>query len=219
MITESTMLADDFEDEVLSLLKTFNAMGWGKTKQNLRTDLESLLAGKNYISFSASYTGYLVGTVGASYLYDVPLYKRGHLSNFRGKRVRIVCTGSGSWRFGYMAGIVCDTPEDKLIVKRRQPKNIYTFPDYVHGHKTLYKSPRFMVFETNSSIRIFSKREPNGFINTSGWDSILVDGKIGRPVAILYHNPDGSIRSKRTGSFWSESVYSSLREAIDELKY
>ena len=219
MITKSTILIDDHEDEVLSVLKSFNRIGWGKTKQTLREKLESLLKEKNYISFHANYTGYVITTVGSSYLYDVPLYKRGHLSNFKGKRVRIVCMQSGSWRFGYMAGVVCDTPEEKIIVSRRQPERNYKFPDYVMAHRILYKSPRFMVFEPNNSIPIFSRNEPCGFIDTSGWDSILVDGKIGRPVATLDHNPDGSIRGKRTGGNWIETVYTSLREAIDELKY
>ncbi|MDA9902599.1 hypothetical protein N9D99_08790 [Gammaproteobacteria bacterium] len=219
MITESTILIDDFEDEVLSLLKSFNRIGWGKTKQNLREELKSLLNENNYISFHANYTGYLVTTVGSSYLYDVPLYKRGHLSSFRGKRVRIVCIQSGSWRFGYMAGVVCDTPEDKIIVSRCQPEKIYKFPSYVMAHRILYKSPRFMVFEPDNSICIFSRNEPCGFIDTSGWDSILIDGKVGQPVAILHHNPDGSIRGKRTGGYWIEKVYTSLREAIGELKY
>ena len=130
MITESTMLVDDFKDEVLSILKPFNARaGWDKTKQALRRELVALLKTKNYVFFSSGYNRYLISTIGSSYLYDVPLYKRGHLSKFRSKRVRIVCTDSGrlSWR-GYMAGVVCESPADKVVVKRRQPKNIYTFP-------------------------------------------------------------------------------------------
>ena len=219
MISESTILIDDFKDSILSALKRFNSLGWGNKKQEFRDELISLLKKENYVSFSANYTGYLVTTVGSSYLYDVPLYKQGHLSRFKGKRVRIVCIRSGCWRFGYMAGVVCDSPKDKLIVRRRRPKRVYSFPEYVNGHKTLYKSPRFLVFETNSSIRILSRNEPQGFINTSGWDSILVDGKIGMPVATLEHNADGSVRGKKTGGWWPEHIYSSLREAIDDFKY
>jgi len=44
----------------------------------------------------------------------VPVKKRGHLSPFRGQKVRIICTESGSsFRRGYMAGVVQESPPDK----------------------------------------------------------------------------------------------------------
>ena len=47
------------------------------------------------IEFVSDYSKYQLARVGASGLYDVPKNKRGHLSCFRGKTIRLVCIGSG----------------------------------------------------------------------------------------------------------------------------
>ena len=218
MIKESTMLVDDFEDDVLSLLREFNNTTVNSVKRNvLGTDLEALLVRKKYISFAAHYRQYLITRVGTSYLYDVPLYRRGYLSNFRGKRVRVICLQSGNFKFGYRAGVICDSPPEKIIEKPRRRTCDYTFPGYVDSHKVVYKSPRFRVIQANHSIRIFCKFAPKGFVETHGWDSILIDGKIGQPIATLKHKMDGTIEGIRI-SWGTPSVYPSLREAIDEFK-
>jgi len=218
MITESTILIDDFEDEILTILEPFNARKrWDKTKHALRHEFVSLLEAKEYISFWSGPTRYLVSRIGSSYLYDVPLYKRGNLSKFRGKRVRIVCTHTGnhSWR-KYMVGIVGDSPSEKIV---RKLSYVYSFPEYVRGQKVLYKSRRFLVAQANKDLIILSNEEPNGYIDLAGWDSILVDGKKSKPVATLNHSVDGTVRGKRRGGYWHEGVYSTLKEAVDDLKY
>lgn len=218
MINQTTILTDDFDDVILEELNTFNARSWGREKNSHRARLISLLTEKNYIFFYANYTGYLSTTVGSSYLYDVPLYKQGNLKMFRGKRVRIICIESGCWRRGYMAGIVGDTPQHKIIAKRRTPNTTYRFPDYVHAHRVLYRSLRFIVFHVKDSICIFSKNEPSGYINTDGWDSVLVDGKFGKPIATLAHDSNSHIRVKVLDRYFCEKTYSSVREAIDDIK-
>ena len=214
MITQSTMLTDDFEDDILTVLKLMKVVG-GKKWQGLSVELINLLKAKGYVSFFSDHAHYKISKVGYSYLYDVPLYKRGHLSGFKGKRVRIVCTRSGSnFTRGYMAGVVGNSPPDKIVSKLTYK---YTFPSYVNSHEVIYKSPRFMVIKNNKAIEMLSKKEPKGFIDKNGWDSILVDGKIGLPIATINHNSDGTVSGKILG--WSlASVYPSLREAIDELK-
>lgn len=196
MINHSTILTDNFDDVVLEELNTFNDRPLGREKNLHRTKLISLLTEKNYIFFYANYAGYLSTTIGSSYLYDVPLYKQGSLKMFRGKRVRIICMESGCWRRGYMAGIVGDTPQHRIIAKRRKPNITYRFPDYVHAHQVLYRSPSFIVFRVEDSICIFSKSQPSGYINTDGWDSVLVDGKFGEPIAALAHDSDSHIQVK-----------------------
>jgi len=216
MINKTTMLIDDFEDEVLNVLNSFRSRTrWNKAKNALRHELVALLKAKKYIFFSSGYARYQISTIGSSYLYDVPLYKRGHLFKFRGKRVRIVCTDSGShsWR-GYMVGVIGDSPQEKIIKKLYYN---YSFPDYVHSHKVLYKSPRFMVLKSDKSILILSKLESSGYIKLSDWDSFLVDGTKGSPIATLNHNADGSFLGKVIGQPRA-SLYPSLREAIDTLK-
>ena len=213
MITQSTMLTDDFEDDISTVLKSMKAVG-SKKWQALKVERINLLKAKGYVSFYSDHAHYKISRVGYSYLYDVPLYKRGHLLVFKGKRVRIVCTESGSHSHrGYMAGVVGNSPHDKIVSKLTYR---YTFPSYVNSHEVIYKSPRFMVIKNNKAIEMLSKKEPKGFIDKNGWDSILVDGKIGLPIATLNHNPDGTLSGKILG--WSlASVYPSLRDAIDEL--
>ena len=218
MISGSTMLIDDFEDEVLSLLRKFNMTTVNSVKRReIRADLESTLVRKKYASFNGHYKRYLITTVGSSYLYDVPLYKQGHLSKFRGKRVRIICLNSGSFTFGYRAGIISESPPDKVIKKLQRKKINYTFHDYLNSHKAVYKSPRFRVIQIDQTITILSKYSPKGYVETAGWDSILIDGKLGEPIATLSINPDGTINSKEI-RWGNTSVYPSLREAIDGLK-
>ena len=50
-----------------------------------------------YIGMQVDPRAYLVHQVGQSFIYDVPLNKRGNLSVFRGKRIRIICLGSGAF--------------------------------------------------------------------------------------------------------------------------
>lgn len=84
MINESTMLEDDFDDEILTIIKSLNAeKGWNKYSIALKTKLIKMLEAKHYIYFTSDAYKYGVGTVGASYLYDVPLYKQGNLLIFR----------------------------------------------------------------------------------------------------------------------------------------
>lgn len=112
-------MRDEFVDDVLTLLKLLNAReGWNNEAKLHQEKLWKLLLSKGYIPFTAGYSDYIASAIGASYLYDVPMYKRGYLSKFRGKRIRVVCVGSGSHRYReYMAGIVGETPPDKLITK------------------------------------------------------------------------------------------------------
>ena len=118
MIDDLTMLEDDFPDEVLEILKSLNSHSvWSKEKRQLADKLINLLTSKGYVYFHVTNPHrYRVSTVGASYLYDVPLYKQGHLAPFRGQRVRIVCTHSGkNATRGIMVNGVSISPPDKVI--------------------------------------------------------------------------------------------------------
>jgi hypothetical protein len=87
----------------------------------------------------------------------------------------------------------------------------------LNSHKAVYKSPRFRVIQIDQTITILSKYAPKGYVETAGWDSILIDGKLGEPIATLTINADGTINSKEI-RWGNTSVYPSLREAIDGLK-
>ena len=113
------IMKDEFVDDVLALLKLLTARkGWNNEARLNQKKLWALLESKGYIDFTGSYNDYIASAIGDSYLYDVPMYKRGYLSKFRGKRIRVVCVASGPHRYrAYMAGLVGDTPPDKLITK------------------------------------------------------------------------------------------------------
>ena len=111
----SIILEDDFNDEINDSIKVLKALTIrNKTKINLKAKLISLLKANGYIFFESNYTHFVTSRVFESYLYNVPVKQRGHLSPFRGQKVRIICTESGShFRRGYMAGAVQGGSPDK----------------------------------------------------------------------------------------------------------
>ena len=113
----SIILEDDFNDEIHSSINALKALTIRNNKKiNLKAKLINLLKANGYIFFVSNYTHYVTSRVFESYLYNVPVNKRGHLSPFRGQKVRIVCTESGRhFRRGYMAGVVRESPSDKPI--------------------------------------------------------------------------------------------------------
>ena len=113
----SIILEDDFNDDIHDSIKVLKALTIrNKAKINLKAKLISLLKANSYISFESNYTHFVTSRVFESYLYNVPLKQRGHLSPFRGQKVRIVCTESGRhFRRGYMAGFIQESPPNKHI--------------------------------------------------------------------------------------------------------
>lgn len=79
---------------------------WSGGQELLRQQLIKSLESKNYIGFAGHPNRYQLGVVGESCLYQIPENRRGYLSIFRGKLVRVVCVHSGSYanRY-YMAGL------------------------------------------------------------------------------------------------------------------
>ena len=78
---------------------------WGVEQKALLEQLQKMLLRKGYIRFCGKTSFHHLASVGSSCLYDVPRNKRGHLSAFRGKRVRIVCVGSERLDSELMAGV------------------------------------------------------------------------------------------------------------------
>lgn len=216
MINEDTVLSDNLADDVCDLLKSIKeSKSWTKSKRSIVSELKALLKSKGYIAFYSGYSRYLISRVGDSYLYDVPLYKQGNLKPFRGKRVRIVCTESGEHcKRKYMAGVICDTPEDLIVEKLIRN---YTFPKYSLQNEAIYKTERYLIFRAHQALEIFSEEEPEGYVNLKEWDSIFVDGKIGEPKGKLRHNKNGTITAAVLG--WKGSrTFSSIKEAAEYLK-
>ena len=64
-------------------------------KRELVNQLMVIAEKDGYETFYAQSGGYKISAIGESYLYDVSERKKGALEPFRGKRVRIMCVGSG----------------------------------------------------------------------------------------------------------------------------
>ena len=87
----SIILEDDFNDEIHSSIKALKALKAltirNNNKINLKAKLINLLKANGYIFFVSNYTHYVTSRVFESYLYDVPVKQRGHLSQFKGQKV------------------------------------------------------------------------------------------------------------------------------------
>lgn len=215
MISSETILTDTHKDEVLVVLNAMSAeTGWNQRKAKLREELLRLLSKAGYIGFEGSPYRYAASVVGSSYLYDVPLYKQGLLKKFRGKRVRIVCVGSGRYKRGYMAGVVGKTPKELIVEKI---VHNYEFPAYVTDSDTIYKTRRYLVFQPPQSLRFLSEKEPEGFVDLNDWNLILIDGKDGLAKGKLRNNEDGSVSCSLFG--WKgRHTGQTLKECVEYLR-
>ena len=76
---------------------------WTKAKQAIYDELVALLEKQKYIYFRGHFDKYHLSVIGSSCFYNVPDNRRGHLSIFRGKTIRLVCLGSGRYDRLYLA--------------------------------------------------------------------------------------------------------------------
>ena len=99
-------IKDSFSDEILDLLQESSKFPTMAVERRAVIEQAiALMEKKGYISFAGQTQNHFLSRVGTSYLYDVPKGKTGHLKPFRGKRVRVVCVGSGKHsERQYMAG-------------------------------------------------------------------------------------------------------------------
>ena len=101
------MLEDDLDDSVARLTKKLNKRtAWTKKSEELRCELISELEKRQCVAFRGNPQRYHLHRIGQSCLFDVPSNRRGHLKQFRGKRVRIICLGSGRFDRDLVAGVV-----------------------------------------------------------------------------------------------------------------
>lgn len=96
---ENTFI-DSLDDELGELLKKCHCSAtWTKEKHQIRDDIYKLIQREKLIVGTGSRSDYhLYGGAGASLIYQVPLKKRGILSLYRGKVVRIFSYGSSRYK-------------------------------------------------------------------------------------------------------------------------
>jgi hypothetical protein len=92
------VLPDTYNDVLGEKIRRIQEIGsWTSEKRRLQRDLEVMSPWFGYVGWIVDPRTYLVHQVGQSFLYDVPVNKRGRLAAFRGIRVRLICLGSGSF--------------------------------------------------------------------------------------------------------------------------
>ncbi|MDC1213882.1 hypothetical protein N8000_05345 [Rhodospirillales bacterium] len=216
MMNRWKILEDNHEDDAHEIIRELNARtGWNKHAQKLQAELGELLKRKGYMRFWSTSGCYLVSKIGESFLYDVPLYKRGHLQDFVGKRIRVVCISSGL-RFDreYMVGEIGRTPAEKVVSRISEE---YSFPN-IGEHEVLYSSPRFRLLKPSRNTRVASSLAPSGFINFDDCDAALIDGVKGIPIAKLRYLDNGFMEGTLLHySYWRR--FSSVQDAISHLSF
>lgn len=96
------ILTDQIKDPCLDeagqlMVEMLRIPTWTKAKRALHTELITLLEINKHTCFVGHVDKYHLSIVGESCLYNVPKNRRGHLSIFRGKLIRLVCIGSGRY--------------------------------------------------------------------------------------------------------------------------
>jgi hypothetical protein len=210
MFDLSEQLFDNIKDDVRPLLNSLDKRTrWNAEAKQSLINLIELLKKKKYISFTGHPNRYHLTRIGSSCLYDVPTYRKGALAPFRGKRVRLVCISSGRYDRQLMAGVVGDTPKNKLKVKE---KPTYVFPD-IGDHEIEYLGRRFMVIKSVGEDPIEFYQGSFDSIDLSDCDFILLDGKVSCPIATFKLVTNGQIFGRLVGRTWGEHFFT-IPEAV-----
>jgi hypothetical protein len=106
MINPQLKLPDPLTDNAGILIKALQERKtWGAEQKGLLEQLIEMLGRKHYITFVGHPARYHLTQIGQSCLLDIPANKRGHLSAFRGKRIRLVGVSSGRFDRQLRAGV------------------------------------------------------------------------------------------------------------------
>ncbi|MDA9260604.1 hypothetical protein N9P58_01930 [Puniceicoccaceae bacterium] len=89
---------DDYVGRLLIRLKKYKT--WTSEKRRIYEDLLKELDESRYSSFWGTPRCYLLSQIGESGIYAVPKDKFGNLMPYRGKVVRIICTGNRNAGWG-----------------------------------------------------------------------------------------------------------------------
>lgn len=104
MFTKADMIEDPCTDEAGQLMIAMHKIQtWTKAKRAVYNSLVELLGKDEHIYFRGDLDKYHLSIIGSSCFYNVPLNRRGHLSVYRGKLIRLVCVRTGQYDRGYMA--------------------------------------------------------------------------------------------------------------------
>jgi hypothetical protein len=95
---------DQVSDDVGILCRELcSGVSWTAERHEIRKRLILRLRKERYVIFSADPHVYGLSRIGESFLLEVSTKQRGHLKQFRGKRIRLVCMGSGRFKRTFAA--------------------------------------------------------------------------------------------------------------------
>ena len=107
MIDREYIITDNRTDEIGVLLEGLRKASPGQSREKAREALRELATSLGYVFFVGNCNRYSLHRLCESYLYHVPLNKRGNLRDFRGQLVRICCWHAGNqFERNLMAGVV-----------------------------------------------------------------------------------------------------------------
>jgi hypothetical protein len=213
MFEISDKIKDNIKDEAWPYLLRLNKRtSWNNESKEHLEELKIFLKNKNYITFVGHPNRYHLTRIGDSCLYDVPTFRKGALTEFRGKRIRVVCVSSGRYDRLLMAGAVGATPKNKIKIKE---KVSFVFPE-IEDHKIAYLGRRYMVIESKGKFSIELYQGSFDSIDLKSCDLILLDGKDCCPIATFNYEPEDRLIGKLVG--WSfPETFSDLRTGIREM--
>ena len=206
-------IKDNIKDEAWPYLLRLNKRtSWNDESKEYLEKLKVFLKSRSYISFVGHPNRYHLTRIGDSCLYDVPSFRKGALTEFRGKRIRVVCVSSGRYERLLMAGIVGVTPKNKIKIKE---KISYLFPE-IGDHKIAYLGRRYMVIEAKgkSSIELYQGSVDS--IDLKSCDLILLDGKDCCPIATFKYESDDKLTGNLLGWKFPET-FSDMRIGVREM--
>ena len=203
-------LPDNIKDDVRPFLDALvDRKGWNGATKSALSELKKILKKMKYKAFVGHPSRYHLTRIGASCLYDVPADRKGVLSLFRGKRVRIVCVSSGRFDRLLMAGVVGVTPAHLL---RSRDKPNYVFPE-VGDHEIAYLGRRYMLIKSTGTTAIELHQGSFQVVDSITCDYILLDGKECCPIATLKYENDEDLVGTLIG--WSHGErFASIADAI-----
>ena len=206
-------IKDNIKDEAWPYLLSLNKRtSWNEESKEHLEKLKAFLKSKSYISFVGHPNRYHLTRIGDSCLYDVPSFRKGALTKFRGKRIRVVCVSSGRYERLLMAGVVGLTPKNKIKIKE---KISYVFPE-IGDHKIAYLGRRYMVIEAKGKANIELYQGSFDSIDLKSCDLILLDGKDVCPIATFNYAPEDKLIGKLVG--WSfPETFSDLHTAVQKM--
>lgn len=119
-------LHDDLNDVLAAKLRQFWRArnlycGWTREIERLRGEVDQFCLLYGYRGLWVDSRDYLVHRVGQSFLFDVPIGKRGNLAVFSGKRIRVVCTYSSTYHRFIRVGVLGDAPHPHKIEGQKPP--------------------------------------------------------------------------------------------------